>query len=200
VASVAGAVAAGPLALAGLAVAAGAVAVSLQRTRRTRGLLPVAAPLDRVARAVADAYVALGELRPEAAASLVIEPRASGYLRVRLRDATPEESLRVTGALDALLGPVAAPRYVVSRLAAPPGGGLLGLALRGEPAATVVWHALPDDLGRHRTRADAFAQAWRRWLGPAELRFTQRGEGPATLAAAAAQEAAFDTRRRAVWV
>ena len=34
-----------------------------------------------LAHAVCDAYVALGELAPEAAASLSIEPRASGYLR-----------------------------------------------------------------------------------------------------------------------
>ncbi|MGI8779289.1 MAG: hypothetical protein ACR2L8_03785, partial [Solirubrobacteraceae bacterium] len=178
-------------------------AAALAGARRTAALLPPAAPLDRIARAVCDAYVALGELRPEAAASLAFEPRASGYLRCRLRTATPDESARVTAALDALLGPVERPRYLLSRLVAPPHlsrAGLLRLSAGSRARLSAAWHAVPDDLGRRKERAEALASAWRRWLGPAELRFTQRDElGRTALAEAAAQEWSYDTQRREVW-
>jgi len=63
-----------------------------------------------------------------------------------------------------------------------------------------AWHAVPDDLGRRKDRAEAFAAAWRHWLGPAELAFTQRdGPGREALAAAVAQDWSYDTQRRAVW-
>ena len=201
--AVGGALAAGPLLLAGLLPAAGLAAAALRRTRLTAAQLPAAAPLDRVARAICDAYVALGELRPAAAASLTFEPRASGYLRCRLRDAEPEEAARVTGALDAMLGPVERPRYLLSRLVAPPDPSapdLLRVAAGSAAPLATTWHAVPDDLGRRKDRAEALATAWRRWLGPAELRFTQRDErGREALAEAAAQDWSYDTQRRAVW-
>ncbi len=202
-AALGGAIAAGPLLLAGLLPAAGLAAAALRRARRSTALLPAAAPLDRVARAICDAYVSLGELRPEAAASLTFEPRASGYLRCRLHRATPEEAARVTAALDAMLGPVERPRYLLSRLVAPPDPSapdLLRVAAGSTAPLTTTWHAVPDDLGRRKERAAALADAWRRWLGPATLRFTQRDEpGRAALAEAAAQEWSYDTQRRAVW-
>ncbi len=203
-AGVAGAVLAGPVALMALVPAGALAAWAAARARGDAGLLPAAAPLDRIARAVCDAYVALGELRHGAAASLVFEPRASGYLRCRLRDGTPEESARVTSALDALLGPVERPRYLISRLVAPPEpgpGALLKLAAGARGDLVTAWHAVPDDLGRRKERAEALAAAWRHWLGPAELRFTQRdGAGREALAVAAAQEWSYDTQRRDVWV
>ena len=202
-AAAAGAIAAGALLLAGLLPAAGLGAAALQRTRRSAALLPATAPLDRIARAICDAYVELGELRPQAAASLTFEPRASGYLRCRLRAATPEESARVIAALDAMLGPVERPRYLLSRLVAPPDPSapdLLRIAAGSRAPLTTTWHAVPDDLGRRKDRAEALAAAWRRWLGPAELRFTQReAAGRAALAEAAAQESSYDTQRRAIW-
>ena len=107
--ALAGAVIAWPLALVAIPIAGASAGAAIARARRDAELLPVAAPLDRIARAVTEAYVELQELRPEAAASLVLEPRASGYLRARLTDGTPEEAGRVTAALDALLGPVERP-------------------------------------------------------------------------------------------
>ena len=203
VTSAAGAIAAGPLALAVLPVAAALGVAALVRTRRVVSAYPAVAPLDRIARAVCDAYVALGELRRTAAASLVFEPRASGYLRCRLAEATPAEAARVTAALDALLGPVERPRYLLSRLVAPPDPAppaLVRMAAGDRDGLVVAWHAVPDDLGRHRERAGALAAAWERWFGPCELQFTQRDrDGRDALAAAAAQEWSFDTQRRAVW-
>ena len=62
-----------PVALAGLADRRRARRRRAARARAPRraSCSPLAAPLDRIARAVTEAYVELGELRPEAAASLV---------------------------------------------------------------------------------------------------------------------------------
>ena len=198
-----GAAAAAPVALAALLPAGVIAGIGVARARRSAARYPAAAPLDRIARAVCDAYVDLGELRPAAAASLAFEPRAAGYLRCLLREATAAEAARVTAALDALLGPVERPRYLVSRLIAPPDPSLpaaLRIAAGARGPLVTAWHAVPDDLGRRKERAEAFAAAWRRWLGPAELVFTQRdGAGRDALAVAAAQGWSYDTQRRAVW-
>jgi hypothetical protein len=172
------------------------------RLRRTRALLTDAAPLDLAAHAVCDAYAQLGELSGEAAASLAVEPRASGYLRCSLGNATPAESARFAGGLHELLGPVAAPRYLVSRLVLGDQGELelTARAMVGRPVAAVRWHAVPQDLARLKSRAEVFHAAWRRWLGPSELVFTQRSDqGRRALAAAAAQGDAFELLLRDVW-
>jgi hypothetical protein len=191
-----------PLLLAAAALPAG-LAVAAARLRRVRAELADALPLDRAARAVLDAYQELGELRPEAAASLAIEPRASGYLRCLLREATEVETALFTLALDELLSPPAAPRYLVSRLLpgrAGPGRPLLRL-VAGRRPFPLRWEAVPSDLGRRKDRAEAFARAWRRWLGPSELLFTHRTEaGRDALALAGSQPVDYETSARRVWV
>ena len=172
------------------------------RLRRARAALTPAAPLDLAASALRDAYARLGELSPEAAGSLTIEPRASGYLRCWLERATPEESARFATGLDELLGPVATPRYLVSRLALDERGdlGLTTRAMAGLRIATVRWHAVPADLGRLKSRAEVLAASWQAWLGPSRLVFTQRSdEGRRALAEAVAQEAGFELLLRDVW-
>jgi hypothetical protein len=173
------------------------------RLARVRAELADALPLDRAARAVLDAYQDLGEMSAEAASSLAIEPRASGYLRCLLRDGTEEESARFTRALDELLAPPEAPRYLVSRLL--PGragrGGLLLRLVTRRALFPVRWEAVPSDLGRRKDRAEVFARTWRRWLGPSELIFTHRTEaGHTARARAAAQSTDYETSPRKVWV
>ncbi len=139
----------------------------------------------------------------EAASSLTIEPRASGYLRCLLRDGTEEESARFTRALDDLLAPPEAPRYLVSRLLPGPAGrGRLLLRLLTRRAVFPVrWEGVPADLGRRKDRAEAFARAWRCWLGPSDLIFTHRTQaGHAALAQAVAQSIDYETSARKVWV
>ena len=192
-----------PSLLVGLAAVPAALAWAGTRLGRVRQELGDVLPLDLAARAVCDAYVALGELRPESAATLAIEPRASGYLRCFLRDATPEESARFTDALDKIVSPSGSPRYLVSRLVPGSRGplALLGLALVRRPPFGHRWEPVPDDLGRRKDRAVAFATAWRRWLGPSELRFTQRStEGRAALSASNAQSSDYETSARRIWV
>jgi hypothetical protein len=63
------------------------------------------------------------------------------------------------------------------------------------------WVEVPADLGRRKERAEVFAQAWRKWLGPSELVFTQRSEkGRAARAAAGAQSPDFRALRRRIWL
>jgi hypothetical protein len=200
---VAGALAFTPLvAPLGVAAALAAGAWARGRLRRSRSILTDAAPLDLAARALCDAYATLDELTPEAAGSLTIEPRASGYLRCSLERATPEQSALFARGLDELLGPVAAPRYLVSRLVMESRTdlSLTARAMAGRPIATVRWHAVPADLGRLKPRAEALARSWRAWLGPSRLVFTQRSEdGRRALAEALAQDDAFELLLRDVW-
>jgi superfamily II DNA or RNA helicase len=197
------AVVGGPAAAVGGVVLLAALAWAAVRLGRVRAQLADSLPLDRAAHTVVDALQDLGEISAEAASSLAIEPRASGYLRCLLRDGTEEESARFTKALDDLLVPPEAPRYLVSRLLPGPAGPgrLLLRLLTRRTLFPVRLEAVPEDLGRRKDRAEAFARAWRRWLGPSELIFTHRTEsGHAALAQAGAQSTDYETSPRRVWV
>jgi len=196
-----------PAVLAGLAVAPAAVGWTGFRLARTQRSLDDALPLDLVAHAICDAYRSLGELSDRAAASLAIEPRASGYLRCHLPAATTQESERFASALDGALSPADFPRYLVSRLVPATGGGSLRPLrplrrfLSRKPPFERRWVAVPDDLGRTKQRAEAYAQAWRRWLGPAELQFTQRSQaGREAVADANAERSDYQASTRRIWV
>jgi superfamily II DNA or RNA helicase len=195
---------AGAVGLAGLAVAAGGLGWTALRLRRASRRLPVVLPLDRAARAVVDAYRELGELSDAAAGSLTIEPRASGYLRCVLTEATPEESARFADALDELAGVSDAPRYLVARPLPDPEAGtlsLLGRVLTRRPPFPVRHHPVPADLARRKDRAEAFARAWSRHLGPTRLLFTQRSdEGRRARAEAAAEDGGYETLVRDIWI
>jgi hypothetical protein len=61
--------------------------------------------------------------------------------------------------------------------------------------------AVPEDLGRGKHRAEVSATAWRRWLGPSELQFTQRSTaGRDAMAGAGAQAGDYETSTRRIWV
>jgi superfamily II DNA or RNA helicase len=204
VACTAAGVAAAPALLAGLALAPAGLGWAAWRLGRAKRRIPVVLPLDAAARAVADAYVALGELSPAAAASLSIEPRASGFLRCELSAATPEEGKRFAAALDELVTISDAPRYLIGRPLADPSVGALGLlgrVLRRRPPFEERLHPVPVDLGRHKDRAEAFATAWRRHVGPGRLVFTQRSEeGHEARADAASRDGGYESLLRDVWV
>jgi hypothetical protein len=143
-------------------------------------------------------------LSAEAAGSLAIEPRTSGYVRATLTAATPEESARFADGLDELASVADAPRYLVGRPLADPSAGsvaLLGRVLTRRPPFDERLHPVPADLARKKERAEAFARAWRRRLGPGRLVFTQRSEqGREARAAAAAEDGGYETLLRQVWV
>jgi hypothetical protein len=192
-----------PLALIGLTLLPMTFAWALSRLARVRQQLQEMLPLDLAAYAVRDAYLELGELSGEAAASVAIEPRASGYMRVWLKKASAEETATFTAALNDVVDPPPFPRYLVSRLV--PGRrsalGALARVLTGRRPFEERWSAVPADLGRRKDRAQAFERAWTRWLGPTRLVFTQRTEtGKSLLAAANAQARAYEARTRRVWL
>ncbi len=189
---------------AGVVLAVGGLAWAAVRLGRARERLPVVLPLDSAARSVIDAYKELGELSDAGAASLAIEPRESGYLRCVLTEATPEESARFATALDELVAVADAPRYLVTRPLPDPGTGsatLLWRVLRRQPPFPVRHHPVPTDLGVRKDRAEAFARAWGRHLGPTALVFTQRSdEGRRARAEAAAHDGGYETLVRDIWV
>lgn len=192
-----------PLVLSGLALVPGSVAWAYARLSRAGRELEQTLPLDFAAHAIRDAYLELGELSEAAAQSLAIEPRASGYLRVWLRSATPEEAARFTAALNDVVDPSSVPRYLVSRLVPKPRrtGSSLLRALTRRPPFERQWAPVPTDLGRKKERAETFARAWQRWLGPTELRFTQRSEeGKDALAVAGAQAPDYEASARKIWL
>jgi hypothetical protein len=130
-----------------------------------------------------------------------VEPRASGYLRVWLRDADAREGTLFATALDDLLEPAAPPRYLVSRPVAMPGKvrALVRATTRRRWAASERV-PVPADLGRRKERAEVFARAAWRWLGPCELIFTGRSdEGPAALGEVVAASPSWEPVRRRVW-
>lgn len=191
------------LAWAGFALVPLSLVWAWRRMARTRHELQESLPLDLASNAIRDAYLELGELSEQAAASLAIEPRSSGYLRVWLKGADVEESARFTAALNEVIEPTGAPRYLVSRLVPSlrsPLNALFRAATFREPFEQ-RWVEVPADLGRRKERAEVFAHAWRRWLGPSELVFTQRSEkGKAARAAAGAQSPDFRALRRRIWL
>ena len=190
--------------LGGLALAPAGLAWAAVRLREAKQRMPLVLPLDAAARAVTDAYRELGEMSDEAAASLRIEPRASGYLRCELSAASPDEGKRFAAALDELVSISDAPRYLVSRpLADPRRGaiGLLGRVLTRQAPFDERLHPVPADLARRKERAEAFARAWRRHVGPGRLVFTQRSEeGRELRAEAASSDGGYETMVRDVWV
>jgi superfamily II DNA or RNA helicase len=191
----------GLIALALVPIGLGWATVRLARAQKR---LPIVLPLERSARAVVDAYRELGEMSDGAAGSLEIEPRASGYLRCVLTEATPEESARFADALDELASVADAPRYLVGRPLPDPDATpvtLLGRVLRRQPPFPARHHPVPKDLGRNKERAAAFERAWAKHVGGGQLVFTQRtDEGRRARAEAAAHDGGYETLLRDIWV
>ncbi|HEX6024531.1 MAG TPA: DEAD/DEAH box helicase family protein, partial [Solirubrobacter sp.] len=137
--------------LGGLALAPAGLAWAAARLWGAKKRMPIVLPLTAAARSVIDAYRELGEMTEEAAASLRIEPRASGYLRCELSAAAPEEGKRFAAALDELVSVSDAPRYLVSRPLPDPRRGptaMLGRVLLRRPPFDERLHPVPADLAR----------------------------------------------------
>ncbi|MEV4418965.1 DEAD/DEAH box helicase family protein [Patulibacter sp. NPDC049589] len=165
---------------------------------------PAVLPLDRVARAVADAYRALDEIRGAAADSLVIAPRPGGLVRCVLSAGDAEENRRFADALEEALSPALGQRYVVSRPTWPVGRRrrtVVWRALTRRAPLDVAWHPVPSDLGRHKDRATAYLTAWTAHVGAGELLFAGRegAAGRSSLTAATSATAPYVTSRRELW-
>ncbi len=124
---------------------------------------------------------------------VVVEVHPGGEHRCRL-DAPQAEAQLFASALDEALGPVSAPRYLVSRYTLDPATALpRGLRVRtGEDARRAVralrpdgevWHPVPSLLGVNRARAERYLDAWRRWVGGGDLVAAGSPQGAGVLAA-----------------
>ncbi len=165
---------------------------------------PAVLPLDQVAAAIVDAYVALGEIARAAADSLVLAPRPGGTFRVALPAGRYAENAKLATALEQAVGPASNPRYVVSRPSWPPGLTLAAARRRALTLRRVFdtsWHTVPADLATRKERAEAYHAAWRARLGPGELLFCGRegaaGRDAAALAASAGEQ--WFTSSRTLW-
>lgn len=145
-----------------------------------------------VAGALADALHAVGD-SPVAAEAVEVSLDDDGTYRCRLRGVEEATAAIFAEALDEALGPIEAPRYLVSRPVLSEGDGLAGRdveAILGQAEAGVLpgdaeaWHPVPSVLGTHRRRADAYALAWARWLrGERTPVGTRSAQGAGILAA-----------------
>ena len=163
-------VAGASLGLAGLALVvwggAAAVRASTQRARRADTLGPDGLAADAAAHAVLDA---LRQLAIVVDAEATVETtRARTGLEIRLDSRLADDAEGFASSLRDLFGPVRSPRYLL-RL------------------AEGVYVAVPDALGTHKAKAEAFAAAWRGRLGPAALVFTRTPPGRRELATARAR-------------
>ena len=116
------------------------------------------------------------------------------------------ESAAFAEAIDELLSPLAAPRYVVPRLVIPEPRSRLGRLrlggrrlLRRPVLAAVVYHAVPTVLGNHRHRVDMFG-GLDMLVSPGKPLYTGSPEGSGALAAQRGEDPfAVTTQMRTLW-
>ncbi len=150
-------------------------------------------PLEAVAAAVADALATAG-LASVGSSSLAVDVHPGGEYRFRLAGSEDDAAVFAT-ALDEAVGPVGAPRYLVSRLtdASLPDSRVrtragARRALRAARATGEAWHPVPTVLGRNATLAGHYLAAWRRWVGEGRLLATARPEGAGVVAAVSGED------------
>ena len=150
--------------------------LAASRHRATLGLL---------AAAVADGLRGAG-LSPVGHEGLRVGTDPEGHATFTLA-ADESASAAFADAFEETLAPMSGPRYVLPRHVTSPPRGFDGL-LRGlkSPGGAVpdgeVWHTVPSVLAQDRDRADAFADAWDRWLGGGRPVLATSPEGAGVLA------------------
>ncbi|WP_374457310.1 DEAD/DEAH box helicase family protein [Nocardioides sp.] len=162
-------------------------------------------PLEAVAAAVADGLLAAG-LTSVGSPALAIDVHPGGEYRFRLVGTEADAEVFAT-ALDEAIGPVGAPRYVVSRYTAAslpdrPIRTRRGAraALRAARATGEVWHPVPTVLGRNATLAGHYLAAWRTWVGEGRLLAAAKPEGAGVVAAVSGEDPfAATTVMRRTW-
>ena len=164
--------------------------------------------LEDLAAAVATALAETGGIAPALdAAAVRVAAEQDGYYRCYLAGASAEDSRRFAEALDEVLAPLAAPRYIIPRYVADApdstlaaAGLWLRLTLRGGVGARVVYHAVPSYLAANRRRVGAFARAWRRHVNPGEPLYCEDPRAHAILAVQRGVDPfAVTSQIRALW-
>lgn len=161
--------------------------------RAQAALTSAVPPLEAVGAAVADGLVAAGLTRVGASA-LAVDVHPGGEYRFRLVGSEDDAEVFAT-AFDEAIGPVGAPRYLVSRYTdAQLAHGSIRTrrgarsALQAARAAGEAWHPVPTVLGRNATNAGHYLDAWRRWVGEGRLLAAARPEGAGIVAAVSGED------------
>ncbi|WP_307853633.1 DEAD/DEAH box helicase family protein [Nocardioides palaemonis] len=150
-------------------------------------------PLEAVAAAVADALVASG-LTEVGAAALAVDVHPGGEYRFRLVGSEADAEVFAV-AFDEAIGPVGAPRYVVSRYtdATSPERPVrtrrgARAALRAARPTCEAWHPVPTVLGRNASNAGQYLRAWNAWVGEGRLLAAAKPEGAGIVAAVSGED------------
>ncbi len=154
----------------------------LFRARRVRRAVTTPPSTSDYARAVADALHADGQ-SPVGAEGVVVEITAGGETRIHLEGVDEEATEVFTQALTEVLGMIEQPRYLISRPVWDDTTVRLVDALRPPTPDREVWHQVPSTLATLRSRADLFAEAWTRHVGPGRAVFVGTPEGTGLLQA-----------------
>jgi superfamily II DNA or RNA helicase len=139
-----------------------------------------------VAAAIADGLRA-ADLSPVGAEALHVETTPDGVTAYSLAGVPDEVSSRFALALEEVVTPMSAPRYVLPRWVTPAPQGTDGL-VRGLRAVVhhrpedEVWHTVPSVLADTRAHADAYAAAWGHWVGGGPAVFASSPAGAGVLA------------------
>lgn len=152
--------------------------------------------------ALADGLCASG-LVSHGADSLEFTADGDGTYRVALKGVPEDESACFAAAFDDLVSPLADPRYVIPRYIVRDRSFYAAARLAsGTPRENgLVFHAVPTVLGENRRRADAFAEAWSRWVSIADVIYTRNPEGAGILVAyAGVSPTDSTTSLRTTWV
>ncbi|PQO31746.1 DEAD/DEAH box helicase [Blastopirellula marina] len=116
---------------------------------------------------------------------VVARPRAGGYVRVMLEDATAEDSRMFVTALHEALGPLNRPRYIIprklkfvrttwlSRMLP----HVLGQYLEKSEDRTVMVHAVPNVLAKNKETVEVYERYWNEFVSPGFPVFALRGDG-----------------------
>jgi hypothetical protein len=183
--SLASVIALGPLGLVPAALfLGGAPALATRNRRQVLDAAGTGADLVQAACALADGLQATG-ITTVGAAGVDWHVDTSGQLRVVFDpgpDGTDQSELFAT-ALAEMVAPIGAPRYLVPRYVDDRVSTIESLL----PLSTyrpegVVWHPVPAVLGARAELAQAFAAAWRTWVGGGPAVYTGNPEGAGILA------------------
>ncbi len=139
-----------------------------------------------VAAAVADGLEGAG-LSPRGSDALHVEVTPDGVEAFSLVGVEDDASSRFALALEEVVAPMSAPRYVLPRwvTASPRGfdGLVRGLrAVASHRPEDEVWHTVPSVLADTRAHADAYAAAWGHWVGGGPAVYASSPEGAGVLA------------------
>ena len=146
--------------------------------------LPVAGSLQQIASALRDALVGIGELEDQKT-TVEISGNADGSFDISLHGASFYQQSLFADCLDEILTEINNPRYLISRSKA----GMFGTRFN--------YHAVPALFASNKQKAQVFYQAWKRYMGDAELIYTRANNGRIVLLRARARAFSNAIKKRA---